>query len=160
MPLNKQQAIEKLADMCQANVFPTLNSDLLVRFIDENTRSSTWTASTAYYYGDIIQPTVRNGRYYKCIIAGTSGATEPDFANIGYTGQIFTEGADLTWVDNGAAQVEIYDVRGAARAAWLHKAGIVANLTDLEDGENKMDLSKIYEQCIKMSNLFRPIQVY
>ena len=159
MPLTKQQAIEKLKDMCQADTFPILTNEILNRLIDENTRSTTWTAATAYNVGDIVQPSVRNGRYYLCVIAGTSISTTT-FPEIGYTGQTIGDGPDLVWVDNGAAQVETYDVRAASRAAWLHKASIVANLTDIEDGENKMDLSKIYEQCIKMSNLFRPIQVY
>lgn len=160
MPLTKLQAVEKLKNMCQADVFPVLNNDILVELIDENTRSTTWLASTYYYYGNVVQPTTRNGRYYRCIVPGTSAATEPNFPDIGYSGQVVNDGSDLIWVDFGAAQDETFDVRAAARSAWLRKAAIVANLTDLEDGENKMDLSRIYEQCIKMANMFRPIQVY
>lgn len=36
-----------------------------------------WVASTAYSIGDIVQPTVSNGRRYKCTTAGTSDASEP-----------------------------------------------------------------------------------
>jgi hypothetical protein len=160
MPLTKLQAVEKLKQMCQADVFPVLSNEVLVELIDEFTRSTTWTASTLYYYGNVVQPTSRNGRYYRCIVPGTSSSTEPNFPTNGYSGQVVGDGLDLIWVDYGAAQDETYDVRAACRAAWIRKAGIVANLTDIEDGENKMNLSNVYEQCIKMANLFRPIQVY
>lgn len=160
MPLTKLQATEKLKDMCQADVFPVLSNEILVELIDEFTRSTTWLANTTYFYGNVVQPTSRNGRYYRCIVPGTSSTTEPNFPDTGYTGQVVADGSTLIWVDYGAAQDETYDVRAAARAAWLRKAGIAANLTDIEDGENKLNLSKVYDQCIKMANLFRPIQVY
>jgi len=160
MPLTKQQAVDKLASMCQADIFPVLNVDILNEIIDENTRSTSWTALLYYSYGSIVQPTVPNGRFYRVIVPGTSGATEPNFPTQGYTGQVVADVGDLLFVDYGPAQEEIYDVRSAARACWIRKAGIVANLTDVEDGENKLNLSKVYEQCIKMSNLFRPIEIY
>ena len=79
MPLTKQQAVDKLASMCQAEVFPVLNVDILNEIIDENTRSTTWTASQFYSYGSIVQPTVPNGRFYRVVVPGTSGLTEPNF---------------------------------------------------------------------------------
>jgi len=48
MPLTKQQAVDKLASMCQADIFPVLNVDILNEIIDENTRSTSWTASLYY----------------------------------------------------------------------------------------------------------------
>ncbi len=36
-----------------------------------------WKANTAYALNDIVIPTEYNGRYYRCTVAGTSGATEP-----------------------------------------------------------------------------------
>lgn len=39
--------------------------------------ASIWKPNTAYALNATITPTLYNGRYYKCTVAGTSGATEP-----------------------------------------------------------------------------------
>jgi hypothetical protein len=36
-----------------------------------------WAASTAYVGGKTVRPSTRNGHWYECIIAGTTGASEP-----------------------------------------------------------------------------------
>lgn len=36
-----------------------------------------WTANATKVLGDLIVPTIANGRYYECTTAGTTGATEP-----------------------------------------------------------------------------------
>lgn len=41
-----------------------------------------WQTSTAYVAGDNKQPSVSNGRYYTCIIAGVSGILEPSWSTI------------------------------------------------------------------------------
>lgn len=38
-----------------------------------------WAATTAYVVGDIRKPATRDGNEYVCIVAGTSGASEPTF---------------------------------------------------------------------------------
>lgn len=38
---------------------------------------SGWQKETAYPYNTLVKPTTDNGSYYRCIIAGNSGATEP-----------------------------------------------------------------------------------
>jgi hypothetical protein len=53
-----------------------------------------WTNAHAYIIGDLILPTIDNGHVYYCSVAGTSGATEPTFANR-YPGA--TDGT-VTWV--------------------------------------------------------------
>jgi hypothetical protein len=39
--------------------------------------ANTWAATTAYALGAQVKPTVSNGLYYVCIVAGTSGSTQP-----------------------------------------------------------------------------------
>jgi hypothetical protein len=50
-----------------------------------------WIASTAYIVGDMRQPTVSNGFRYKCITAGTSGASAPTWPTSGI-GSTVTDG--------------------------------------------------------------------
>ena len=39
--------------------------------------SDIWQANTAYNKGDIVRPTTGNGCIYKCVVGGTTAATEP-----------------------------------------------------------------------------------
>lgn len=39
--------------------------------------SAPWSPNTAYYGGEVVTPTVPNGKYYSCSDAGISGSTEP-----------------------------------------------------------------------------------
>lgn len=38
-----------------------------------------WAASMAYVVGELVRPTLGNGRLYRCIVAGTSDLVEPTF---------------------------------------------------------------------------------
>lgn len=150
--------------MCQATLFPELDNNQLGNLIDQHKKYSTWTANTSYIVGDMVIPTVPNGRVYQCIIAGTSTTTEPTFPQIGYAvGQAFYDYSalgpgeyyGLTWQDNGFITQEVYDVRAAAKQAWLLKASIAANLANTDDGKMKVELHQIQENCLQMAGKFR-----
>ena len=53
-----------------------------------------WAASTAYSLDDYIVPTSPNGYYYRCVTAGTSGASEPTWPTT--IGQTVNDGS-ITW---------------------------------------------------------------
>ena len=166
MPLTRLQAIKELSDLCQATLFPELETNQLARLIDQHVRFNTWTASYSYKVGDIVVPTTPNGRMYLCIIAGTSGAIEPSFPQIGYAvGQSISDGPipqnsfALNWQDAGYVQVEKYDVRAATKQAWLLKASIAANLANTDDGKMKIQLHTIQENCIQMAGKFRSFAI-
>ena len=42
-----------------------------------------WRSSTNYSVGDKVLPISMNGRYYTCVFAGTSGASEPNWSDAG-----------------------------------------------------------------------------
>jgi lambda family phage minor tail protein L len=65
-----------------------------------------WTASTAYAVGDVVRPTTQTGfgLVFRCNLAGTSGATEPDWpTKILQTDTIFTSFTIPTegYIDDG-----------------------------------------------------------
>lgn len=164
MPYTRLQAIRKLATMVAANEFPELDSNQLGELIDAHRRWRPWTANTYYEVGDMIVPTVPNGRMYQCIIAGNSGNTEPPFPRIGYfMGQTFFEteqqtpyeGFGITWQDNGFTQQETYDIRAAAREGWMWKASNVANLANTDDGKMSIQVHIIQENCLQMAAKYR-----
>ena len=158
MPLTRLQAIEQLSTMVQSNEYPELDTDDLAFLIDNNKRSNNWAASTAYVYGDLIEPVIKNGRLYKCIEAGTSGTTNPFpvyYAENSYS-IAFSDGT-ARWMDLGPANVEQYDVRSAVRAGWILKASKVANLINSKDGSQDLNLSALQEQFLKMAERYRPV---
>ncbi len=63
------------------------------------TQAASWQASTAYVIDDIRQPTTPNDHYYKCTVAGTSGATEPTWPTT--PGGTVVDGT-VTWQEDGA----------------------------------------------------------
>ena len=65
----------------------------------------------------------------------------------------------LTFQDNGFITQEIYDVRAAAKQAWLLKASIAANLANTDDGKMKIQLHTIQENCIQMAGKFRSFAI-
>ena len=167
MPLSRLQAIKKLATMVAANEFPELDSNQLGELIDNHKRFNYWQPNFNYIVGDMIIPTTPNGRMYQCIVAGTSGTTEPNFPQISYAvGQTFSDGPipndasfNLQWQDNGYCNQEIYDVRGAAREGWMWKASNVANLANTNDGKMSIEVHIIQENCIQMAAKYRSFGV-
>lgn len=60
--------------------------------------TTTWAATTVKVVGDMIVPTVDNGHFYYCTVAGTTGAAEPSWHKDGTS---VVDGS-ATWIDAGA----------------------------------------------------------
>lgn len=52
-------------------------ANVTVTKTNANSWGTTWGASTAYVVGDIVRPVAGNGWLFKCVVAGTSAASEP-----------------------------------------------------------------------------------
>lgn len=159
MALSRTDAIKKLSLFCNSTEYPALDTNELGQLIDEHQRTQTWTANTAYTVNTEIEPAIRNGRKYTCIIAGTSGSSTPNFPDYGYTGQILSDGVTIVWQDTGAAFNEIYDVRAATRQAFILKASKVSHLIDTSDGQNKLSMSTLKDSFLKMAEKYRPMDI-
>lgn len=61
------------------------------------TTYSAWQTVHAYVLGDARRPTVANGHFYRALVAGTSGATEPTFPTNG--GSVID--GTTVWEDQG-----------------------------------------------------------
>ena len=159
MPLTRTQALEQLAWRVASDQYPFLDSTALQNLIDTTARWSVWTASTSYVYGDIVIPTVANGRLYQCVIAGTSSATEPQFPQwTRTTGYSVNDGSgDLLWQDIGPANVERYDIRAAARQGWIRKAASITHLIDVKDGQVDAKMAALREHCLDQAKRNSPM---
>lgn len=78
--------------------------------------ATTWAASTAYTVGDVVRPTTGNGHLYRCVVAGTSGTTEPTWPTAG--GQTVVD-SGATWAEVGVAVVAL----DAADPTWTASGG-------------------------------------
>ena len=158
MPLSRTAAINQVSIMVQSNEFPELDSNELGLLVDNNARSVDWSASISYVYGDIVEPVIKNGRIYKCIVAGTSGTTNPfptyyrEFCkDVGFSDNT------VEWLDLGPAHVERYDLRSSVRAGWILKAAKAANLVASKDGSQDINLEALQKQFLVMAERYRPV---
>lgn len=86
-------------------------SSKTITYTAANSFTTTWAASTAYTTGDVVRPTTGNGHLYRCIVAGTSGGTEPSWPTV--SGDTVTDGT-VKWAECGFGIVQ-YD---AADTVW------------------------------------------
>lgn len=163
MSLTRADAIARVSMLCDAQTYPEISTTDIGQVLDDTRRFSTWAAATAYAVGDRIVPSVPNGRVYEARIAGTSGATEPDWPDyVAYSGYWIEDGTGdpaLRWVDQGPANVESYDVRTATQRCWLIKASRVVGEIDAKDGAQDVKLSQLREHCVAMAERFRPLVI-
>jgi len=165
MGLTRAEAIARVSLWCDATAYPEVSTTDIGTVVDQFSRFSTWTASTAYAVGDRIVPTTPNGRVYEARRAGTSDITEPDWPTgpwNQYQGWSYSDGTSdpqLLWVDAGPANVERYDVRSAARQVWLIKASRVVGEIDSKDGSADVKLSQLRTHCLEQAEKFRPMVI-
>mgnify|MGYP002142882647 FL=1 len=165
MGLTRAEAIARVSLWCDATAYPEVSTTDIGTVVDQFSRFSSWTASTAYAVGDRIVPTTPNGRVYEARRAGTSDTTEPGWPTAPwsqYQGWVYSEGTsdpELMWVDAGPANVERYDVRSAARQVWLIKASRVVGEIDAKDGSADVKLSQLRTHCLEQAEKFRPMVI-
>jgi hypothetical protein len=82
-----------------------------------------WESTTAYAVGDRVVPSEIDGASFVCSTAGTTGASEPTWADG------VTDGSVVWAEDESAAWIPTYDLNLAAAEGWLSKASKASTLT-------------------------------
>jgi len=62
---------------------------------EDTKNKTTWQPRFAYKHNDIVVPTILNDRFYVCTVAGTSGASEPNWST---TSGIATTDNGVVWM--------------------------------------------------------------
>lgn len=158
----RNDALAALQRKGQVYTVPVLSDEDVAAILAECQRASIWEAETEYEVGQTIIPTVRNGRRYICIQAGTSGESdeEPDFT-LFQTG-LTTDGdsdPQLIWQENGPDWDNVFDVNKAVHLAWLQKAQQVAYLYDKGEIGSSHRQSQIYDHCIDQAAKWQPLEI-
>lgn len=74
--------------------------------------ATAWAASTAYALGDIVRASPDNGHIFLCVVAGTSGGSQPTWD---VNNRQETADNTVTWVEAGTAWVAL----DAGNPQWL-----------------------------------------
>lgn len=154
--LSEDTAFVRLARMVAMDEEPVLYDTDLLRLLDKHKRGSVWAAATAYAFGARVIPATRNGRRYVCVVAGTSGATEPDWP---VTDSARVEDGTVTWEEEGLDWSDGYDLEAAAYEAWLEKAAIAASAHRFSDGGLSFDRQQLIEHCTQMAGRYAPMRL-
>ncbi len=89
-------AVFEAIQTCALTLVPTPTAGGLPRFATDGTIvRGNWAAATAYTVGQYVRPTTYAGHFYKCTVAGTTGAAQPTWPT---TGGTVTDGT-VTWQD-------------------------------------------------------------
>lgn len=151
--MTRSEAIDYVYQRVPVADYPALTPELVRSLVDAGTRCTAHSTETAYSFGDRVVPAAPNGREYRCVVPGTSGATVPTWPSYTYArnGQLITDGT-VTWRDEGPAYPTRFDMGQILREVWLAKAAVAAADVDVTDGTLKVSASQAWDRCIKMAN--------
>jgi hypothetical protein len=161
MAMTRSQALARLKLLVASTEEPALTDDEVGTILDAHAVAATWAAATDHAPGDRVIPTAPNGRVYRCRLAGTSGATEPDWGDVddAYLGRQVEDGDDLVWEDAGPTTGELYDLRAAAHDAWVQKAAACVHQVTFSSSGDQFAMSQRHAQCLRMAERFAPLLV-
>lgn len=173
-------ALVELNRLARMDECPELTSDEQTDILTKYKRASLWAASTVYQLGARVIPTLanRNGhrliavRYTNVNTDQKSGTIEPSwipdslwsqggpYDSVGLLNRsaVYTDGSIIWREDGWDWNAILWDFNGAAREAWLAKAGKAAVKSDfrLPSGVS-VSASQIYDHCEKMAKTFRSV---
>lgn len=169
--VDEVEAVIALSEMTQDSTCPGLTDAEMIDVLAGFKRGSLWTAATAFNIGDRIIPTLanRNGHRYIAIsyVVGATdqktGATEPSWGvrSISrYQDPMINRDAQITdgniiWQEDGWDwDAVLWDLSGAAQAAWLMKAAKASVTSDSAIGDINIKSSQLFDHCLAMAKQF------
>lgn len=151
----------EVADLLESAKRPDSNGNLPTN-VDG---AAAWAASTTYAPGDVITADPAAGRWWVCLVGGTSDSTQPTWPDLdGYvrTSQRIDDNT-VTWVDAGAAWVPTWDLAAAAVEGWELKAGKAAGRymfqTDGQTFSRQQVISNCHAQADRLRRRKRSVSV-
>ncbi len=135
------------------------DTSTLETILDRNKPASTWLPNTAYAFNAIMMPPVRNGFRYRCIVTGTSQATDPGFYFWPKTQLArVTDGISnpaLVWQNDGSEWGSVYDARQAAYECWDMKYRKASQYF----AQGQVHMEMVTKHCQEMRDSFAPLVV-
>ena len=149
----KAHAVEQARLYGEHDCNPVI-SDYVPDIVAQYRRAQIRADETAYAYGDVVQLPERNGHRYRCIEAGTSDDSEPDFSTaIGAR----VEDGTVVWREEGSDYENVYDVRAIIHACWTLKASKSSHLVTTSQGNARVEASALQAQCRQRAAEYAPL---
>lgn len=164
MPSYSAQRTAAIAEVvlhAQTEIQPVLLAAEYEAIVDANARATIWTANTAYLVGQTVLPTTRNGHRYRAIVGGTSHATTEPIWPKSKQATIQDGSSDpvLTWQEDGADYVNVFNVRAAIHQTWMLKAAKASILYATKQSGSDFEQQQVYDHCLKQSERWLPIEI-
>lgn len=132
---------------------PVISESVMDDIISRHQLATIWDAETEFSVNQVVVPSTRNGHRYRCIVAGTSGATEPTWTRA--KGAQRSDGSDgLVWQEDGADFTSLFDKFGAVHEIWMAKAELATALY-----KDRANYQQVYDHCMAMANKWAPAWV-
>jgi hypothetical protein len=167
--VTEAEARALIESMVDASADPVLTSDELDRLVALAKRpdaagnlpgsvdgAATWEASTSYSIGDIVTADPAGGRWWVCVVPGTSDATDPIWPDItGVRNSAQVSDGQVRWMDAGGTWVPTWDLDLAAAHGWELKAGKVAGRFDFTTDGQTFRRGQLLDHARTMSKMYR-----
>lgn len=143
-------AIDELRGLCEADSFPVLSDDRLTKILSGYMRAQLWTPNLSLSNGQKVLPasasvSAAGGSLFLVVTGGVTGATEPPWSVAAPYTSIASGTATLKYLS--AWDGNLYDVRSAARQAWITKRGIISGLLSVKDRDVSINYDEIFQRC-------------
>lgn len=123
-----------------------------------NASSATaWASATSYEVNDHIRPNPADGRYWRCVVAGVSGTTQPSWPDLGglaRTTHRIIDG-DVVWEDAGGPWQGTYDLNAAAAEGWRWKAGKCAGRFGFTTDGQSFQRQQVHAHCLEQAAVYQ-----
>lgn len=143
----------EIADLLESAKRPDSNGNLPANV----GTAATWAASTTYAPGDTITADPAAGRWWVCLVGGTSDGTQPTWPDL--DGSVRSsqrvEDNTVTWIDAGAAWAPSWDLAAAAVEGWELKAAKAAGRYMFQTDGQTFSRQQVIANCHAQADRLR-----
>lgn len=152
--MTEEEAVELVQSQAATDEWPQVDATKVLEFVRKNKRAREWAATTAFAFGEIVAPTVRMGHYFRVVVGGTTGATEPPWSP--YPRSYVYDGT-VVLQEVGPDSSEIYDTDRATSAVWGYKAGLIAGKYNVSADGQTLNRAQAYEHFKQQERDWAPV---
>jgi hypothetical protein len=155
--VTRQEALEELGRLAEADQYPEIQPDELARLLDSKVRARVWAPSGVYNAGQRLLPVgadpTQAGACYVVVEGGISGTSAPLWpTSPGCTAVTGSLSVRLLGAYDGCQ----WDLRGAAHEAWKRKTARTVNETDFKAGGQEFSREAIHAHCKAQIAVYAP----